>query len=41
MAAIMKFGMLPPAADPEHPTAAELDAIRTKINLYQKIFQTH
>jgi L-asparaginase len=41
MAAIMKFGMLPPAADPEHPTAAELDAIRIKIDLYQKIFQTH
>jgi L-asparaginase len=41
IASIMKFGMLPPAADPEHPTPAELDAIRTKINLYQEIFQTH
>lgn len=40
-AAIMKFGMLPHAADPEHPTAAELNAIRAKINLYQEIFQTH
>jgi hypothetical protein len=40
-AAIMKFGMLPQAADPEHPTASELDAIRAKINLYQEIFQAH
>lgn len=40
-AAIMKFGMLPPAADPEHPTPAELNAIRAKISLYQEIFQTH
>lgn len=40
-AAIMKFGMLPQAADPEHPTPAELNAIRAKINLYQEIFQTH
>ncbi len=41
MAAIMKFGMLPPAADPERPTPAELTAIRTMIDLYQEMFQTH
>ena len=41
MAAIMKFGMLPPAADPERPTPAELDAIRTIIDKYQEVFQTH
>jgi hypothetical protein len=40
-AAIMKFGPLPHAADPEQPTTAELDAIRKKIGLYQAVFQTH
>jgi L-asparaginase len=39
--AIMKLGTLPRAADPEHPTTAETDAIKKKINLYQEIFQTH
>jgi L-asparaginase len=40
-AAIMKLGPLPHAADPEHPTSAEMDAIKRKIELYQMIFQTH
>jgi len=40
-AAIMKYGMLPHAADPDHPTAEELSAIKKKIELYQAIFQTH
>jgi hypothetical protein len=40
-AAIMKLGPLPHAADPEHPTTAETDAIKKKIELYQEIFQTH
>jgi hypothetical protein len=40
-AAIMKYGSLPPAADPDHPKPAELDAIRKKVALYQEIFQTH
>jgi hypothetical protein len=40
-AAIMKLGPLPHAADPEHPTAAETDAIKKKIAAYQEIFQTH
>ena len=40
-AAIMKLGPLPHAADPEHPAAAEIDAIKKKIELYQAIFQTH
>ncbi|MES2825197.1 MAG: asparaginase domain-containing protein [Pseudomonadota bacterium] len=39
--AIMKLGPLPRAADPEHPTTAETDAIKKKINVYQEIFQTH
>jgi hypothetical protein len=40
-AAMMKFGALPHAADPEHPTSQELDAIRRRIDAYQQIFQTH
>jgi len=41
MACMMKLGSLPPAADPDHPTDAELDAIREKLRGYQEIFNTH
>lgn len=41
MAALMKLGSLPPAADPENPTERELGAIRAKIACYQEIFDTH
>ncbi len=41
MAAIMKFGMLPPAADPDRPTGQELDAIFGKVKQYQLLFDTH
>ncbi len=40
-AALMKFGPLPHAADPEHATAAEVTAIKEKIKLYQAVFETH
>lgn len=40
-AALMKYGSLPPAADPEKPTPAELTAIKEKLKLYQEIFNTH
>lgn len=40
-AAIMKYGALPPAADPLNPTEAEKDAIRKKVALYQALFDTH
>ena len=40
-AAIMKYGPLPHAADPEHPTAAEITAIKSMNARYQEIFQTH
>ena len=40
-AALMKYGPMPPAADPMNPTDAEKDAIRKKIALYQEIFNTH
>ncbi len=41
MACLMKFGSLPPAADPDNPTEAELNAIRKKLADYQTIFDTH
>ena len=41
MACLMKFGSLPPAADPDKPTEAELNAIRKKLVEYQRIFDTH
>jgi L-asparaginase len=41
MAAILRFGMLPPAADPDHPTAAERAALHAKVKDYQSIFDTH
>jgi L-asparaginase len=41
MACMMKFGALPPCADPDKPTPAELDAIREKLKSYQAVFDTH
>jgi hypothetical protein len=41
MACLMRFGALPPAADPKKPTAAELTAIKTKLAQYQAVFDTH
>jgi L-asparaginase len=41
MACLMKFGCLPPAADPTKPTAAETEATKEKLAQYQEIFNTH
>jgi len=41
MACLLRFGCLPPAADPEAPTAAEWDAIRGGVAKYQAVFDTH
>jgi len=41
MACLMKFGSLPPAADPDHPTSSEAAAIRGKVASYQGVFDTH
>ena len=41
MACLMRFGALPPAADPLRPTAAELTAILEKLAQYQAVFDTH
>lgn len=41
MACLLKLGSLPPAEDPENPTAEELAAIRKAVAAYQAIFDTH
>jgi hypothetical protein len=41
MACMMKFGSLPIAADPDHPTEAERRATAQAIAAYQVVFQTH
>jgi L-asparaginase len=41
MACLMKFGSLPPAADPDHPTSEEAAATRKKVAAYQAIFDIH
>jgi hypothetical protein len=41
MACLMKFGSLPPAADPDHPTSAEVAATGEKVALFQAVFDTH
>lgn len=41
MAALLKFGALPPAADPHRPTREEREATATAVAAYQHIFDTH
>jgi hypothetical protein len=41
MACLMKTGSLPTAADPDRPTAAEIEAAQTSIRAYQEVFNTH
>ncbi len=41
MACLLKFGSLPAAQDPDHPTGDELNAIRKAVADYQEIFDTH
>jgi hypothetical protein len=41
MACLMKFGSLSPAADPQNPTPAEIQAVESKLAEYQAIFDTH
>jgi hypothetical protein len=41
MACLMKLGSMPVAADPDRPTAAEVEAARAKRAEYQGIFDTH
>jgi hypothetical protein len=41
MACLMRFGSLPPAADPLKPTQAERAATLSKLTEYQSVFDTH
>ncbi len=41
MACLMKLGSLPFAGDTANPTAAEVEAVKTKLAQYQEIFDTH
>ncbi len=41
MACLLRFGSLPAAADPEHPTQAEVDAVNAKLAQYQEVFYIH
>jgi len=41
MACLMKFGALPPAANPDQPTAEETAVVREKVAEYQAVFNTH
>ena len=41
MAAILKLGSLPVAADPAAPTRAEMLTTRDALDRYQEIFDTH
>ena len=41
MACLMKFGALPPAANPDQPMAAETAAVQKKVAEYQIVFNTH
>jgi hypothetical protein len=41
LAALLKLGSLPPAADPANPTPQERAATQTKVAEYQRLFDTH
>jgi L-asparaginase len=41
MACLLRFGALPPAEDPDAPTAAELTAIRAALAEYQAVLDSH
>jgi hypothetical protein len=41
MACLMKYGTLPPAANPDEPTAEERAAVCEKVAKYQAAFNTH
>jgi L-asparaginase len=41
MACLLRFGALPPAADPASPTPAEVATIEAALRAYQEVFDTH
>jgi hypothetical protein len=41
MACLMKIGSMPTAADPDRPTAAEVEALQKAVRAYQELLDTH
>jgi hypothetical protein len=41
MACLLKFGALPTATDPAHPTTTEIAAVESALKDYQEVFDTH
>jgi hypothetical protein len=41
MACLLRFGCAPPAADPAHPTDAEVTAVKNHLAQMQEVFDTH
>ena len=41
MACLMKLGSVPAAADPDRPTAGEIEAAGRKLREYQEVFDSH
>jgi hypothetical protein len=41
MACLLRFGALPPAADPSRPTADETAAVERALIPYQEVFDSH
>jgi hypothetical protein len=41
MAGLLRYGMLPPARDPDTPSAAEEAALGSALDAYQDLFDTH
>lgn len=41
MACLLRFGALPPAADPDHPTEAEKQATAEAVARYREVFSSH
>ena len=37
----MKLGSVPAAADPDRPTAGEVERVQSKVREYQEVFDTH
>jgi hypothetical protein len=41
MACLLRFGALPPAADPSRPTSTEVAAVEAALRPNQEVFDTH
>ena len=41
LACLLRFGALPPVADPDNPSTEELNYIMKQLTKYQDVFDTH